>query len=125
MDFLVTWKDGDGLDGTENTKSTQKIQVNAGIVMLIIKNDGEGNGEVAGRDDEEIQEIPGIPQVRKLVHNKSFGNHFEYHFHRVNPQVDISAMHSNHAGALKTHLFPSHHIQCCAHSGRYSITVIN
>lgn len=70
---IITWHDGDGLEGPKYTKCSKTGQ----IANL------HANGGVAAGDDDEIEPIPWIAQVCVLVEDEAFCNTFDYHFRRV------------------------------------------
>ena len=68
-----TWHDGDRLEGPQYAEGPQ-----AGQVAHI-----HADGGVPWGDDDEVQPVPGIPQVRVLVKNEALGDRLDYHLCRV------------------------------------------
>ena len=79
-DRLQAGHDGDGLQSSQHSESPEPGQV-AHVY--------EG-GEVARADDEEVQPVPGVPQVGVVVQNESFSQNFDYHFCCVDPEKNKS-----------------------------------
>ena len=78
--WSVTRHYGDSLESSEDPEGPQASQI-AHVY--------EG-GEVARADDEEVQPVPGVPQVGVVVQNESFSQNFDYHFCSVDAEKNKS-----------------------------------
>ena len=68
-----TWHDGDRLEGPQYAEGPQ-----AGQVAHF-----HADGGVPWGDDDEVEPVPGVPQVRVLVKNEALGDRLDYHLCRV------------------------------------------
>lgn len=71
---MLTWHYGNRLQRSQHTKGAQASQV-AHLYEY---------GRVAGRDDNKVQPVPRVSQVRILVQQESFGDYLDNHFGSVN-----------------------------------------
>ena len=79
MFHVLTWHDRDSFQCSENSECSQSRQV-AHI------NEG---CEVTGTDHNKVQPVPRVPQIRVIVQNESFGQHFDHHLCGVDTQEHI------------------------------------
>ena len=72
----LTWHDGDSLESSEDPECPETGQVA----------ELHEGGEVAGEDHDEVQPVPGVPQVGVVVQDEALGDHLDHHLHRVDGQ---------------------------------------
>ena len=79
-DRLEAGHDGDSLQSSEHSESPE-----AGQVAHVYE-----GGEVARADDEEVQPVPGVPQVGVVVQNESFSQNLDHHLCGVDAEKNKS-----------------------------------
>lgn len=75
----LTWYDGDGLESAEDAEGAQSGQVA----------DLDGQRRVATEDDDKVEPIPRVAQIRQSVEDQSFGHRFDNHLARINTQKHV------------------------------------
>ena len=73
IELYNTWHDGDSLEGPQHSEGPQTRKVA----------DFHTDGSVARRDDNEVEPIPRVPQVRVLVQYETLGDGLDDHLCRV------------------------------------------